>query len=213
MIYKPKAMPEAAEAVRRRARSRARGRDALLGRPHASRRQAPRRARPLARVRHPGRGPERLAPARRAAAGGLRLLDRRSRLDERDRGERAPRAAREARVRATRSPSARPRSRSRRSANDLLASTTYESVLLALKVAFLVLLYLFIWRIVRTAATDLRLPQESFILRPALAGGAIGQAAQPGRLVVMQSARARARATSTSSTPRRSRSGAAARTT
>ena len=68
-----------------------------------------------------------------------------------------------------------------------LASTTYESVLLALKVAFLVLLYLFIWRIVRTAATDLQLPQESFILRPALAGGAIGQAIRPGRLVVIAS--------------------------
>jgi FHA domain len=70
----------------------------------------------------------------------------------------------------------------------LLASTTYESVLLALKIAFLVLLYLFIWRIVRTAATDLRLPQESFILRPALAGGgAIGHGAHAGRLVVVAS--------------------------
>src|SRR5439155_371113 len=46
----------------------------------------------------------------------------------------------------------------------------------------------FIWRIVRTAATDLQVPQESFILRPALAGGAVGQAIQPGRLVVVQSA-------------------------
>ena len=68
----------------------------------------------------------------------------------------------------------------------LLSSTTYESTLLALKIAFLVLLYLFIWRIVRTAAKDLRLPQESFILRPgALTGGALGQAIQPGRLVVV----------------------------
>jgi pSer/pThr/pTyr-binding forkhead associated (FHA) protein len=40
---------------------------------------------------------------------------------------------------------------------------------------------------VRTAGRDLRLPQESFILRPALAGGAIGQAINPGRLVVVQS--------------------------
>jgi hypothetical protein len=38
----------------------------------------------------------------------------------------------------------------------IVASTTYESVLLILKVAFLVLLYLFIWRIVRTAGRDLR---------------------------------------------------------
>jgi pSer/pThr/pTyr-binding forkhead associated (FHA) protein len=69
----------------------------------------------------------------------------------------------------------------------IVASTTYETVLLLLKIAFLVLLYLFIWRIVRTAGRDLRLPQESFILRPALAGGAIGQAINPGRLVVVQS--------------------------
>ncbi len=70
----------------------------------------------------------------------------------------------------------------------VLASTSYESVLLALKIAFLVLLYLFIWRIVRTAAADMRLPQESFILRPgALAGGALGQDIRPGRLVVVKS--------------------------
>ena len=69
----------------------------------------------------------------------------------------------------------------------IVAGTTYQSVLLILKIAFLVLLYLFIWRIVRTAARDLRLPQESFILRPAIAGGPIGQAIRPGRLVVVQS--------------------------
>ena len=68
----------------------------------------------------------------------------------------------------------------------LLGSTSYESALLALKIAFLVLLYLFIWRIVRTAASDMRLPQESFILRPgALSGGALGQAIRPGRLVAV----------------------------
>jgi hypothetical protein len=70
----------------------------------------------------------------------------------------------------------------------VIASTSYESVLLALKIAFLVLLYLFIWRIVRTASKDMRLPQESFILRPgALAGGAIGQQIHSGRLVVIAS--------------------------
>ncbi len=69
----------------------------------------------------------------------------------------------------------------------ILAGTTYEGVLLVLKIAFLVLLYLFIWRIVRTAGRDLRLPQESFILRPALAGGPVGQAINPGRLVVLRS--------------------------
>jgi pSer/pThr/pTyr-binding forkhead associated (FHA) protein len=69
----------------------------------------------------------------------------------------------------------------------IAAGTTYETVQLVLKIAFLVLLYLFIWRIVRTAGRDLRLPQESFILRPALAGGPIGQAIRPGRLVVVVS--------------------------
>jgi hypothetical protein len=71
----------------------------------------------------------------------------------------------------------------------LVAGTTYESVLLALKIGFLVLLYLFVWRIVRTAATDLRLPQESFILRPALAGGSVGggPVLNTGRLVVVTS--------------------------
>jgi len=69
----------------------------------------------------------------------------------------------------------------------ILASTTYETVLLVLKLAFLVLLYLFIWRIVRTAGRDLRLPQESFILRPALAGGTSGPVINAGRLVVVHS--------------------------
>src|SRR2546423_9741621 len=67
------------------------------------------------------------------------------------------------------------------------ASTRVESVLLALKIAFLVLLYLFIWRIVRTAARDLRMPQESFILSPAMAAGQVGHASRPGRLVVARS--------------------------
>jgi FHA domain len=71
-----------------------------------------------------------------------------------------------------------------------VASTSYEAVLLALKVAFLILLYLFVWRIVRTAATDLRLPQESFVLQPALAGGVRDGSPPPtgGRLVVVHSA-------------------------
>jgi len=67
----------------------------------------------------------------------------------------------------------------------ILASTRLAEVLLALKVAFLVLLYLLIWRIVRTAARDLRAPQESFILPPSAGTylpGAVG-----GRLVVEQS--------------------------
>jgi hypothetical protein len=67
-------------------------------------------------------------------------------------------------------------------------STAVDEVLLLLKIAFLVLLYVFIWRIVRTASRDLRLPQESFVLAPS-AGGL--QASRPslhsGRLVVVSS--------------------------
>ena len=71
----------------------------------------------------------------------------------------------------------------------LLASAQVESTLLALKIAFLVLLYLFIWRIVRSAARDLRLPQESMILRPHQAQGILPVAPLPdlGRLVVARS--------------------------
>jgi pSer/pThr/pTyr-binding forkhead associated (FHA) protein len=65
----------------------------------------------------------------------------------------------------------------------LIASTSVDTVLLVLKIAFLVLLYLFIWRIVRTAGRDLRAPQESFILRP----GAGTSAVDAGRLVVIES--------------------------
>jgi hypothetical protein len=46
------------------------------------------------------------------------------------------------------------------------STVNVDEALLALKIAFLVVLYLFIWRIVRTASKDLRLPQESFVLTP-----------------------------------------------
>jgi pSer/pThr/pTyr-binding forkhead associated (FHA) protein len=69
----------------------------------------------------------------------------------------------------------------------IAAGTTLDEVLLALKIGFLVLLYLFIWRIVRTAGRDMRLPQESFILRPSLVGERVGQHIRPGRLVVDES--------------------------
>ena len=60
----------------------------------------------------------------------------------------------------------------------ILASTALQEALLALKIAFLVLLYLFIWRIVRTVGRDTRPSQESFVLRPA-PPPAGAQAAQP----------------------------------
>ena len=46
----------------------------------------------------------------------------------------------------------------------VVGSAQVDTTLLALKIAFLVLLYLFIWRIVRSAARDVRAPQESMIL-------------------------------------------------
>ena len=48
----------------------------------------------------------------------------------------------------------------------VVASIAIEEVLLLLKIAFLVLLYLFIWRVVRAASRDLRASQESFVLAP-----------------------------------------------
>jgi len=48
----------------------------------------------------------------------------------------------------------------------MIASVAVEEALLLLKIGFLVLLYLFIWKIVRTASRDLRAPQESLVLPP-----------------------------------------------
>lgn len=69
----------------------------------------------------------------------------------------------------------------------ILASTRLEEVLLALKIAFLVLLYLFIWRIIRTVSRDNRAQpaQESFIMAPV--PGGVPLAAAGGRLVVQES--------------------------
>ena len=71
----------------------------------------------------------------------------------------------------------------------MIGSANVETTLLLLKIAFLVLLYLFIWRIVRSAARDLRLPQESMILSPQQASALLPQpgARELGRLVVLRS--------------------------
>jgi hypothetical protein len=61
-----------------------------------------------------------------------------------------------------------------------------EQLLLVLQVAFVVLLYVFIWRVVRTASRDLSVGQESMVLtpvRPAEQRPARGH----GALVVTQS--------------------------
>ena len=72
-----------------------------------------------------------------------------------------------------------------------VSSVDVDGVLLLLKIGFLALLYLFIWRIVRTASKDLRLPQESFILGPQQAEAVgLGKRSSPpsmGRLVVVSS--------------------------
>ena len=70
----------------------------------------------------------------------------------------------------------------------IVGSIAVSEALLVLKILFLVLLYLFIWRIVRSAAKDVRMPQESFVLAP---GSVPGLGEQPrvetGRLVVLKS--------------------------
>jgi len=70
----------------------------------------------------------------------------------------------------------------------VIGSVAVEEALLVLKIAFLVLLYLFIWRIVRSAARDVRMPQESFVLAPGSVPGLGDQPQiQSGRLVVVKS--------------------------
>ncbi|HEY6583726.1 MAG TPA: FHA domain-containing protein [Gaiellaceae bacterium] len=69
----------------------------------------------------------------------------------------------------------------------IVGAVEVEAVLLGLKIAFLVLLYLFIWRIVRSVAKDLRLPQESFVLGPQQAAAAGLGRPGTGLLVVLSS--------------------------
>jgi hypothetical protein len=71
-------------------------------------------------------------------------------------------------------------------------SIAVDEALLILKVGFIVLLYLFIWRIVRSASRDFRsspgqapVGQESMIVAPGQAGGLV--AAHRARLVVLKS--------------------------
>jgi FHA domain len=71
-------------------------------------------------------------------------------------------------------------------------SVEIEEVLLALKIAFLVLLYLFIWRIFRAVSREVRepkpAPQDSMLLTPEQARELRAQAGfEIGRLVVLKS--------------------------
>jgi len=67
-----------------------------------------------------------------------------------------------------------------------VAAISVDAVLLALKIAFLFLLYIFIWRIVRAASREMRAPQDSFVLAP-LAERHEKRASRPGTLVVVSS--------------------------
>lgn len=72
-----------------------------------------------------------------------------------------------------------------------MSNVDVDTALLVLKVAFIVLLYLFIWRIVRSASRDFRTgsAQESQIIAPGQAAAAgLAPRSQPGaRLVVVKS--------------------------
>ncbi|HEY2788610.1 MAG TPA: FHA domain-containing protein [Gaiellales bacterium] len=61
-----------------------------------------------------------------------------------------------------------------------------KQLLLLLQVGFVVLLYLFIWRVIRVASRDMAVGQESMVLRPVRPAAAVAKRAS-GRLVVMQS--------------------------
>jgi hypothetical protein len=65
---------------------------------------------------------------------------------------------------------------------------TVDELLLILKVGFLVLLYLFIWRIVASASKDIRTPNESMVIAPGhLASPVVTSTPAEGRLVVVTS--------------------------
>ncbi len=61
-----------------------------------------------------------------------------------------------------------------------------EQLLLLLKVAFVVLLYLFVWRVIRVASRDIAVGQESMILTPQRPVPA-APARPAGRLLIVRS--------------------------
>jgi hypothetical protein len=62
-----------------------------------------------------------------------------------------------------------------------------KQLLLLLQVGFVVLLYLFIWRVIRVASRDMAVGQESMVLRPVRPAAKADAARTAGRLVVVQS--------------------------
>src|SRR5262249_47293272 len=117
-----------------------------------------------------------------------RVLGRRSRLDQRDGAERQANRTRETLGRRQ-AHTRLDRGRFQPAAAVIAAIATDEA-LLALKIAFLVLLYVFIWMIVRSATRDVRsVPQESIVLSPAEASALRAQdlRAPKARLAVVAS--------------------------
>ena len=109
---------------------------------------------------------------------GIVHVDRaRPRLDERHRGQRSQGAATHA-ARRRRPDHDREHRASLRARRAVSVALTVDETLLGLKIAFLVLLYLFVWLVVRSATRGLSAgaPQESIIL-PARRGG--GPAREP----------------------------------
>jgi FHA domain len=64
---------------------------------------------------------------------------------------------------------------------------TVDELLLILKIAFLVLLYLFIWRIVASASKDIRTPNESMVIAPGHLASPVVVTPTGGHLVVVTS--------------------------
>jgi len=62
-----------------------------------------------------------------------------------------------------------------------------KQLLLLLQVGFVVLLYLFIWRVIRVASRDMAVGQESMVLRPVRPAAKAEPARSAGQLVVVQS--------------------------
>ena len=62
-----------------------------------------------------------------------------------------------------------------------------KQLLLLLQVGFVVLLYLFIWRVIRVASRDMAVGQESMVLRPVRPPAKAATARTAGHLVVVQS--------------------------
>jgi pSer/pThr/pTyr-binding forkhead associated (FHA) protein len=62
-----------------------------------------------------------------------------------------------------------------------------KQLLLLLQVGFVVLLYLFIWRVIRVASRDMTVGQESMVLRPVKPAARSEPTRSAGRLVVVQS--------------------------